>query len=167
MRKMKYVAFWLLVALPVLAQDIPLFDDELPNLGRQAQPLSELRITPSELPDVSVSLKENPNKKITKVTPSSERPVTPAARKIQLRDEQVKLSSEQSQALNKQLQAEMQQFQDQKAKEEQEKKDVKVEINKDITPVKEYTEIVDEETGETMFRYIAPSYHVDIPVKDI
>lgn len=33
--------------------------------------------------------------------------------------------------------------------EEQEKKDVKVEINKDITPVKEYTEIIDEETGET------------------
>lgn len=49
-----------LLAFATVAQDIsiPLFDDETPNLGRNAKPLDNIVLTPPPLPAVSIGLEE-------------------------------------------------------------------------------------------------------------
>lgn len=58
MKKLSLVLSIALFTLPSYAQDvsIPLFDDDAPKIGRNAQPLDSLILTPSPLPALSVNL---------------------------------------------------------------------------------------------------------------
>ena len=44
--------FGLFLSTGAFAQgiDVPLFEDDVPNIGRQAKPLGEIHLTPEELP---------------------------------------------------------------------------------------------------------------------
>ena len=64
MKKLSLVLSIALLTLPSYAQDvsIPLFDDDAPKIGRNAQPLESLILTPSPLPAISVNLTSDTSK---------------------------------------------------------------------------------------------------------
>jgi len=69
MKKLLIVAVMLGLSAPVYAQDVPLFDDDVPNLGRGAKPQDEIVLTPSQLPDVRIHLDNT-----TKPAPKKQQP---------------------------------------------------------------------------------------------
>lgn len=73
MKKMSLVLSLTLLITPALAQDvsIPLFDDDAPKIGRNAEPLDSLVLTPSPLPAISVNL--NTDKKVSESDKATEK----------------------------------------------------------------------------------------------
>ena len=107
--------------LPMVAgaqNAVPLFEDDVPNLGREAKPLKEIHLTPDELPDVKVSLDN---------TPRSTKPATQkktATQKINLPKEPTpprRLSAEKAAQMDEQLSAEIRRYQEQQAEAQQKK----------------------------------------------
>ena len=100
--------------------DVPLFEDDIPNIGRQARPLEEIHLTPEELPDVKVSLdkgkpipqpvqKQEPPKVAQPVVtpkPSQQPPIRPG-KSISLGKSQ---TAEKSAEMDKQLNSEIQRY---------------------------------------------------------
>ena len=79
MKPWKLLILVLLISPKAYAQnlDISLFDDEQPQLGRQAAPLQEIRLTPPPLPNITVGLGDNtPTPVIT--MPVTQEPVSPS-----------------------------------------------------------------------------------------
>ena len=109
--------------LPVIAgaqTNIPLFEDDMPNLGREAKPLKEIHLTPGELPDVRVSLDDTskPTKPQVKAKPTPQ--------KIRLPKEPTpprRLSAEKSAEMDEKLNAEIRRYQEERSKTEQKKSD--------------------------------------------
>jgi len=108
--------------LPMVAgaqTNIPLFEDDMPNLGREAKPLKEIHLTPDELPDVKVSLDDS-----VKAAPKKQAPAKPATQKIRLPKEPTpprQLSAEKSAEMDEKLNAEIRRYQEERAKTEQKK----------------------------------------------
>lgn len=104
--------------------EVPLFEDETPNLGNNSKPKDYIVLTPSELPEVRVQLTEDeaksakPVPRPQAVSQQQEAPVTPR-RPISLSGGQ--LSQQRSDEMNKRLEAEIQQYQEEKTKAELEK----------------------------------------------
>lgn len=128
MKKLFFVLCVAMISLPAVGQeiDVPLFDDDLPNLGRDAKPQDEIIITPSQLPDVRIHLEDKEGKKVQK-TPTrplikkseSEKKETTAksasARPIALGNQ---ISQQQSDAMEQQLNDEIQRYQEAKERAE-------------------------------------------------
>ena len=106
--------------LPMIAgaqTNIPLFDDDVPNLGREAKPLNEIHLTPDELPDVRVSLND------------SEKPARPQAKPKPAGTQMIRLpkepnpphrlSAEKAAEMDEKLSAEIRRYQEERAKAEQ------------------------------------------------
>jgi len=111
--------------LPVvtLAQEtsIPLFEDDVPNLGREAKPLKEIHLTPQALPDVRVSLDDS-----AKPIRPQPKPALPSKTKeIRLPQENAqpvrRLSAEKAAEMDAKLSAEIRRYQEERAKAEQKK----------------------------------------------
>ncbi len=64
MKKIYLIALMMLFAPVVTAQEteVPLFNDSVPNLGRNAKPLDSIVLTPSPLPELRVSLTDEKKK---------------------------------------------------------------------------------------------------------
>ena len=123
----------LFLSTGALAQglDVPLFEDDIPNLGRQAKPLEEIHLTPDELPDVKVTLDDTKpvpqpvNKASTpKVTEPVVKPKLPhqaplrPGKSIALSKQQV---TENAAEMDKKLNSEIQKYLEARAREELEK----------------------------------------------
>ncbi|MDY6407471.1 MAG: hypothetical protein SPL08_02045, partial [Pseudomonadota bacterium] len=107
--------------LPLVATSqtsIPLFEDDIPNLGREAKPLKELHLTPDELPDVRVSLGDSgKSAKPAKPTPkTSQKLILPKEPNPPRR-----LSSEKAAEMDEKLSAEIRRYQEERAKAAQSK----------------------------------------------
>jgi len=130
MKKLYLTAVLMLLASPVFAEevDIPLFEEDTPNLGRQSKPQDNIVLTPDELPDVRVQLGSNkikpeqPRKAPqatnapTDVNTEPEQPIN--RRPIQLGE---RMSKEQSDKMSQQLSDEIQRYQEAQARQELEK----------------------------------------------
>ena len=127
MKKLYLTAVLMLLASPVFAEevDIPLFEEDTPNLGRQSKPQDNIVLTPDELPDVRVQLGSNkikpeqPRKAPqatnapTDVNTEPEQPIN--RRPIQLGE---RMSKEQSDKMSQQLSDEIQRYQEAQARQE-------------------------------------------------
>jgi len=127
MKKLYLTAAIMLLASPVFAEevDIPLFEEDTPNLGRQAKPQDNIVLTPNELPDVRVQFeteKKRPNHapEVSKAAPVQNiEPAQPINRRpIQLGE---RISKEQANKMNQQLNDEIQRYQEAQARQELEK----------------------------------------------
>ncbi|MBQ7413095.1 MAG: hypothetical protein IJV07_02325 [Alphaproteobacteria bacterium] len=114
--------FSILFSVGSMAQ-VPLFDDDTPNLGRQAKPKDKIYLTPDELPDVTVSLdntqKQTPLPRSNKLAPKTQK---------QTRSDiavEYRLSDEKSNEMSRQLNEEIQKYQAERAKAEAEKAQTK------------------------------------------
>ena len=124
MKKLLTVAVVLGLSLPVLGQEVPLFDDDVPNLGRDAKPQDEIVLTPSQLPEVRVHLDNSakPTEKKQQAKPIVEQP-KPAPTPVTGRtiDLGGRLSQQQADEMSRQLDDEIQRYQEAKAREELER----------------------------------------------
>ena len=108
--------------LPMIAgaqTNIPLFEDDVPNLGREAKPLKEIHLTPDELPDIKVSLDDS-----VKPAPKSQTQTKATTQAIRLPKEPTpprRLSEEKSAEMDEKLNAEIRRYQEERAKSEQKK----------------------------------------------
>ncbi len=131
----KYIAMLsMLCVVPAFAEDIavPLFDDEVPNLGRQVKPQDNIVLTPSQLPDVRVDLDNtvrSPAKKQTEKTVKPEQAVKSAGKPISLGN---RFSEEKSAEMSQQLNTEIQRYQESKAREEMKKAEEEAKKNAKI-----------------------------------
>lgn len=128
----KYVAIVsLFFVLPAFAEDmtVPLFDDDVPNLGRQAKPQDNIVVTPSQLPEVRVELDNTVQKPVKKVKKEvkSEPVKNVPSKAIELGG---RFSDEKSAEMSQQLNAEIQRYQESKARKEFEKAEAEAEKNK-------------------------------------
>ena len=124
----------LFLSTGALAQgvDVPLFEDDIPNIGRQARPLEEIHLTPDELPDVKVSLDETKPvpQPVTKV--QEPKPATPVVKpkpihQVPLRPgKSISLGKQQTEEktaeMDKQLNSEIQRYLEDRAQKEIEEK---------------------------------------------
>ena len=102
-KKIYVLAICLGLASTLQAQEVPLFGDSTPNLGRSAKPQNTLHLTPTELPDVSVSLDNTPSKRSAVVTLKPQQTAEPKAREPLKIPGGNRFSEAQSDALSKQL----------------------------------------------------------------
>ncbi len=108
MRKIYLMTFMLFWAPIVSAQDveIPLFDDTMPNLGRNAKPLDSIIVTPAPLPEIRVSL-DNTTPPQPAVAAPENKPSAPTTGRITPISINRDISQVKSGDLAKQLQAEI------------------------------------------------------------
>ena len=97
-KKIYVLALGLGLATTALAEEVPLFNGDVPNLGRMAKPQNTLHLTPEELPDISVTLKDAPPK--PPVVVKKEEPKSRAPLKIQ---DVARFSEAQSDEMSKRL----------------------------------------------------------------
>ena len=116
--KLCVITFSVLFSVGALAQ-VPLFDDDTPNLGRDSKPKNEIHLTPNELPDVTISL-DNTQKQ-TPISRPAKQTTTPQK---QVRSDiaiEYRLSDKKSNEMSRQLSEEIQRYQAERAKAETEK----------------------------------------------
>lgn len=149
MKKIYLFCATLFLSLSAVAQgvDVPLFDDDVPNLGRRAKPLDHIVVTPSQLPEVSVEIDDTkkqvrPIAEILKEKETAEKnkkteiqqvakpvmPETPAA--VQTPSRPIVLhgqySDDKSQELNAQLNNQVKRYQQAQERAEQEARERKL-----------------------------------------
>lgn len=130
----KYIAVLsLLLATPTLANEtiIPLFDDDVPNLGRQAKPQDNIVLTPSQLPEVRVNLDNTTlpvKQKVEKKVEPKQIPQS-ISKPISLRN---RFSEEKSAEMSQQLNTGIQRYQESKAREEMKKAEEEAKKNAKI-----------------------------------
>ena len=126
----------LLFVLPALAEEmnVPLFDDDVPNLGRQVKPQDNIVLTPSQLPEVRVDLDNTVQKPVKEVKKEvkPEPAKTVSSKPIELGG---RFSEEKSAEMSQQLNAEIQRYQESKARKEFEKAEAEAEKNKKMEKV--------------------------------
>ena len=116
------VMLTLFLASPVFAEEveIPLFEDNIPNLGRHANPQDNIVLTPSQLPEVRIDFaKTNPAPiKEKEIKQPSIQPTVSATKPITLG---TRFSGEKSEKMSRQLNDEIQRYQESKSRIEFEK----------------------------------------------
>lgn len=127
------VILTLLLTLPVFAEEvkIPLFEDNIPNLGRQANPQDNIILTPSQLPDIRIDFDKKiaPPIKKKEIQKPSAQPTTKPAKPITLG---TAFSKEDSTKMSRQLNDEIQRYQESKVRKEFEKAEAEAKKNKKI-----------------------------------
>jgi hypothetical protein len=131
--------------------EIPLFEDTLPNLGRQGKPQDKIVLTPSQLPEVHIDLDNNVRPVVKNKEPeeikTNVNEIRPVSKPIAL---STRFSSKKSEEMSQQLNLEIQSYQESKARQEFEKAKNEADKNKKIQEM-EKSQVIESIVLEDLF----------------